>query len=403
VKYILLLGDGMADTPVPELNNRTPLAAASTPNADKLAASAQLGMVRTIPAGMPTGSDTANMSCMGYDPAIYHTGRSPLEAVSMGVELKDDDIALRCNLVTIEAPGALIDGTMRDYSAGEISTAEARILIADLARAFAPLGVQLYPGVSYRHCLVIPHAKPGSTLTPPHDITNQPLKGHLPGGEHGELLMKLTEISRGILADHPVNRDRIAQGKNPANSCWFWGEGTKPAFTTLHDRFGINGGVVCAVDLIRGIGMLAGLRTIDVEGATGGVVTNFRGKADAAIELLRDGCDFVYIHVEAPDECGHQYKIEGKVSAIEAIDRDMVGPIVEAMQADGEDFRLLFMPDHPTPLAKRTHTGDPVPFMLYDSRKPLAAGAAHYDEASAAATGLFIPHGYDMMELLLER
>ena len=301
MKYIVMLGDGMADRPVTALGGKTPLEAAYTPNMDFLAQNGVTGMVRTVPEGMPPGSDTANLSVMGYDPKVYYSGRSPLEAVSMGVELAPDDVAYRCNLVTLSDAPELEDAEMIDYSAGEISTAEAADLIACLDAAFHADDCTLYAGISYRHCLVLRGTRTGSDCTPPHDLSGQPVRGHLPSGRHGARLREMMERSRALLRDHPVNQARIARGLRPANACWFWGEGTRPALTPFEQLYGMRGGVISSVDLIKGIAICAGLDSIDVPGATGNIDTNFAGKGQAALELLQNGHDFVYIHVEAPD------------------------------------------------------------------------------------------------------
>ena len=402
MKYVLLLGDGMADTPVPSLNGRTPLQAARHPHMDRLAQAGDLGLARTIPEGMPTGSDTANMACMGFDPKEFYSGRSPLEAVSMGVALADDDVAFRCNLVNVS--GAFPDATMVDYSSDEITTPEARELVAALAPAFAARAAELgytaalHPGISYRHCFVLSHAQTGTHGTPPHDITGKPAV--LPQGRYADLLTDLIKLSRTILEDHPVNVARRARGLHPANCAWFWGEGTKPRLADFGEKYGLVPGVVCAVDLIKGLGKCAGMRTIDVPGATGAIETNFRGKGEAAIRLLRDGCDFVYIHVESPDECGHHGDPEKKVWAIESLDSEILGPIL-AEFAD-EPLSVLVMPDHPTPVAVRTHTGDPVPFLIWRSNRPGAHPAPRYTEADAASTGVYLPEGYRIMDRFLK-
>ncbi len=402
MKYIVMLGDGMADYPVEELGNKTPLEAAVKPNMDYLAQHGAVGMVKTVPEGMPPGSDTANLSVMGYDPKIYYSGRSPLEAVSMGISLDADDVTFRCNLVTLSETENYEDATMVDYSSDEISTAEAAELIRFLNEQFHTEGINLYPGISYRHCLVLKHARTGTDCTPPHDISLKPVKQHLPKGRYGSLLLDMMKRSWELLREHPVNRARISKGLRPANSCWFWGEGTKPALSPFEDKFGIKGGVISAVDLIKGIGICAGLKSIDVAGATGNVNTNFAGKADAALALLHNGCDFVYIHVEAPDECGHRHEIDNKVRSIERIDREILGRLLPALRAAGEDFSILLMPDHPTPLALRTHTAEPVPFVLYRSNRESQYDSQGYTERYAANTGLFVPQGSLMMEYLMQ-
>ena len=390
----------MADYPVPELGERTPLDAADKPNMDFLAQNGIVGMVNTVPQGMPPGSDTANLSVMGYDPKIYYSGRSPLEAVSMGIPLEPDDVTFRCNLVTLSDEEAYEDTKMVDYSSDEISTAESTELINYLNQHFQTETLHLYPGISYRHCLVFKHAEIGSICTPPHDISLRPIKEHLPSGRYGGLLLDLMKRSRELLKDHPVNLARIAKGKRPATSCWFWGEGTKPNLTPFAEKYGVKGGVISAVDLIKGIALCAGLKSVDVEGTTGNVDTNFAGKADAALDLLKNGCDMVYIHVEAPDECGHRHEIDNKVKSIELIDRDILGRILPELRKSGEPFSVLLMPDHPTPLSIRTHTGEPVPFVLYRSDAE-QNGTKRYTEALAKETGVFVPKGDWMMHKLL--
>jgi 2,3-bisphosphoglycerate-independent phosphoglycerate mutase len=402
MKYIICLGDGMADYPVEALGGRTPLEAADKPYMDYVAQHGTIGLCRTIPEGMAPGSDAANMSVMGFDPKRYYSGRSPLEAVALGVEMQPDDVAFRCNLVCLSDEPAYEDKTMIDYSSDEISTEESVQLIADLAKLFNAPDLQLYPGISYRHCLILNHAQIGSELTPPHDITGKPVKGHLPGGRYGERLLELQKRSYELLSQHPVNLARIAAGKKPANSCWFWGEGTKPAFDTMENLYGIKGGVICAVDLIKGLGLCAGLRNIPVEGATGAMVTNYKGKGEAALQLLKEGCDLVYIHVEAPDECGHHGEPQMKTESIENIDRHVLGFLMEQLKAMGEDFRVLLCPDHPTPIATMTHSGEPIPFVLYDStRESAGPRAPRYTEAYATASGLFLPEGPMMMQKLI--
>lgn len=402
MKYIVVLGDGMADRPLPELGGRTPLEAANKPHMDEIARCGAVGMAQTVPHGMPPGSDTANLSVMGYAPEIYYSGRSPLEAVSMGVPVNDDDVTFRMNLVTVSDEPDYAAKTMIDYSAGEISTEESTELVRFLAENLNCGDLQIYPGISYRHCLVLRHAQTGTTLTPPHDITGKPVEGHLPSGRCGERLLALMERSCALLRDHPVNLARRARGLNPANSCWLWGEGTRPKLEPFEKLYGVKGGVVCAVDLLKGIGLCVGMRVPDVPGATGAMWTDFAAKGRKALELLRDGCDLVYIHIEAPDECGHHGAAQEKVKAIEAIDRDVLGFLMDALRADGEPFRILLTPDHPTPCALRTHVGDPVPFVLYDSVREEAPHAPRYTESEAAATGVFLEKGPMLMERLIK-
>ena len=401
MKYIVMLGDGMADYPVPELDGKTPLQVANHPNMDFLAQNGAVGLAKTVPDDMSPGSDTANLSVMGYDPKIYYTGRSPLEAVSMGIDLSLSDVTYRCNLVTLSDSENYDDATMVDYSAGEITTEESTELVNYLNEHFKTEFINLYPGISYRHCLVMKDGKTGASLTPPHDISKKPIKEHLPKGENADVLYAMMVRSRELLKDHPVNKKRVAAGKNPATSCWFWGEGTKPALTSFYDRFKKQGGVISAVDLIKGIGICAGHKLCEVEGATGNWDTNFKGKADAALKLLEDGCDYVYIHVEAPDECGHHGDVRHKIESIEAIDRDILGYIMESLHDKGEDFTVLVMPDHPTPIECMTHVSDPVPFILYSTVKDLSPSAEAYDEVHAKATELYVDNAADLSEHLI--
>ncbi len=404
MKYVIFLGDGMADTPVAELGGRTPLAVAKHPHMDRLASAGVMGLVRTVPAGMKPGSDTANLSVMGYDPEIYYSGRSPLEAASIGIDLAPEDVAYRCNFVTLAGEGGLSDAVMEDYSAGEISSAEARQLVEVINARFASDRVHLYPGVSYRQCLVLKGAETGAVLTPPHDISGQSVKGRLPEGTNAALLKAMMEYACETLGRHPVNLERVRQGKRPANAVWFWGEGRRPALAPFESLYGLHGAVISAVDLIQGIGKCAGMRVIPVPGATGNYHTDFAAKGRAAIEALSTDCDFVYIHVEAPDECGHQRQIPEKVYSIEQIDEKIVAPVMEYLSRCGEDHAVLVLPDHPTPLAIRTHTGDPVPFILYRSNEAETGGPkVRYCEETAAETGVFVQRGDSLMNLLTGR
>lgn len=398
MKYIVMLGDGMADWPLEELNGRTPLQVAEKPNMDRLAKFAELGMVKTVPDGMKPGSDVANLSAMGYDPLRCYTGRSPLEAVSMGIQMQETDVALRCNLVTLSQEEDYSDKTMVDYSAGEISTQEAAELIRAVQEAFGNERMEFYPGISYRHCLIWHHGSTELGLTPPHDISDQKVTGHLPTDLQ---LLDLMKRSYELLKDHPINQERIARGQNPANSIWLWGEGTKPAVGPFEKQYGVKGSVISAVDLIKGIGLCAGMKVIEVEGATGTVETNFHGKEQAALQTLLEGQDLVYIHVEAADECGHHGDLPGKVRSIELIDREIVGPLLEGLEQAGEEYAILVMPDHPTPLKVKTHVSDPVPYMLYVSTNRKDSGLCCYDEESAKSTGRYIDPGFQLMEHLL--
>lgn len=401
MKYIVVLGDGMADYPIQTLGGKTPLQYAKKPNIDALAKQSEVGLCRTVPEGFKPGSDVANLSVMGYNPKDCYTGRSPLEAVSIGIDLAATDVTLRCNLVTLTDEEAYEDRRMLDYSAGEISTQEARELIAYLKKHFDSERFTLYSGVSYRHCLVVKNGVTGNDLTPPHDITDKPIRDHLPKGPLGEKYLDMMKRSAELLRSHPINKARIAAGKRPANSVWFWGEGTKPSLENFQTKFGKKGGVISAVNLVKGIGILAGMKIIDVPGATGNYDTNFAGKAQCALDELLGGLDYVYIHMEAPDECGHQGDIAHKVYSIEQIDEKVVKRLAEGLKAANEDFRILLCPDHPTPIAVRTHVSDPVPYLLYDSRKAVG-GSDSYDEESAKNTGVFVEKGWQLMKKLLE-
>ena len=396
MKYAVMLGDGMADYPLEAYGNRTPLEIADTPNMDWLARGGLCGMAQTVPEGMVPGSDTANMAVFGYDPRKYYSGRSPLEAVSMGIDLKDTDVAFRCNLVTLSDEEKYEDTSMVDYSSGEISTAESAELIAYLKDHLDLEGADLYAGFSYRHCLVIHNAETGTELTPPHNITGKPIRSSLPGGRYGDFLLKLQKQSRELLKTAPVNLERIRQGKHPATSCWFWGEGTKPGLPSFRDRYGLTGAVVSAVDLVKGIGLCAGLEAPEIPGATGNYDTNFAGKAQAAIDILKDH-DFVYIHVEAPDECGHHFDPEKKIYSIEQIDRQILGPVLRYLET--QEFSLLLLPDHPTPVSIGRHMGDPVPFVLYSNVRSLEPHSESYSE-KACHTG-FVTDGFRLMDLMI--
>lgn len=398
MKYIVMLGDGMADYPVESLGGRTPLQVAKKPNIDRLAKYGKMGMVKTVPDGMKPGSDVANLAAMGYNPQECYTGRSPLEAVSIGIQMNDTDVAFRCNLVTLSDEPEYADKTMMDYSSGEITTAEASQLIAAVNDAFRTDEILFYPGISYRHCMIWHEGPVGLDLTPPHDISDRKITEYLPGNP---LILDLMRRSYEVLKDHPVNKDRIARGLNPANSIWLWGEGTRPGVSRFEAVYGVKGSVISAVDLIKGIGLCAGMKVIEVEGATGNIDTNFRGKGEAALQTLLEGQDLVYIHVEAPDECGHHGDLEGKIRSIELIDEEIVGPLLAGLEKAGEEYSILVMPDHPTPVSIKTHISDPIPFLLYRSDKKEESGADTYNEVTAAATGRFVPEGFRLMKELL--
>lgn len=398
MKYIVVLGDGMADEPLEKLGGKTPLEYADTPALDALAARSEIGLLHTIPEGMKPGSDTANLSVLGYDPKKYYSGRSPLEALSIGVDMKDTDVAFRCNLVTLSEEEPYEEKIMIDHSSGEISTADAAVLLDAVRGELEKDGYHFYVGTSYRHCLIWENGEV-LPLAQPHDILTQCIRGYLP---QDEALRRMQEKSYEILSKHPINLERKAKGQNMANSCWFWGAGTRPALTSFEEKYHKKGVMISAVDLLKGIAVGAGIRNISVEGANGGLHTNYKGKAQAAVDaLLKDGEDFAYIHVEAPDEMGHQGSIEKKVQSVEYLDHLVVRTVMEQMDASGEAYRLLVLPDHPTPIRVRTHTSDPVPYLLYDSTKERRE-TWKYNEREAAASGNDIPHGCEMMAHLFE-
>lgn len=396
MKYVVILGDGMADEPIARLDGKTPLEYADTPAMDELARVSEIGMVRTIPEGMSPGSDTANLSVMGYDPKIYYTGRSPLEALSIGVDMKTDDVAIRCNLVTLSEEGAYGEKTIIDHSSDEISTEDAGVLLDAVRRELENDTYRFYLGTSYRHCLI--WAK-GSVveLTPPHDVLGQVIGDYLP---QDAILRQMQERSYEILSRHPLNLERKRQGKNPANSIWFWGAGTRPALSSFYEKYHKRGVMISAVDLLKGIAVGAGMDNISVEGANGGLHTNYEGKARAAVKALSlDGYDFAYIHVEAPDEMGHQGSVERKIQAIENLDQRVIRLVKEGLDEANVPYRMLVLPDHPTPIRVRTHTADPVPYLLYDSSRK-EEHSYHYNEKEAALTDHKLAGGWMMMERL---
>ena len=401
MKYVVFLGDGMADYPQQRLSGKTPLMVANKPNIDALARQGEVGLARTVPCGMKPGSDVANLSVLGYNPHDCYTGRSPLEAASIGIELKDTDVTARANLVTLSDHPNYQDKTMIDYSAGEISTAEATELIEYLAKHLNDQNNKLYAGISYRHCYVMNNGEIAGDLTPPHDITGKPIKEYLPKSKVGLHYLEIMKKSCELLKDHPINLARIKAGKNPASSLWFWGEGTKPSLQNFETKFGVKGGMISAVDLLKGIAKINGMRVIEVEGATGNYDTNFSGKANACLEALENGLDLVYIHMEAPDECGHHGDVENKIFSIEQIDQKVVKPIIEKLSSSGEDFAVLVCPDHPTPISTMTHCSDPIPYIIYRSNKKIESGVLGYDEAQATATGVFVENGYELMKKLI--
>lgn len=394
-----MLCDGMADEPLEELGGKTPLEAAVTPNMDRLAKVSEIGMVRTVPEGRAPGSDTANLSVIGYDPKRYYTGRSPLEALSIGVDMAPDDVSFRCNVVTLsEEEEKYEDRKILDHSSDEISTEEAAVLLEALKEGLKRDGYEFYVGTSYRHLLIWKH---GSVveLTPPHDILTKRIGEFLP---KDPLLREMMEKSYEILNHHPVNEARRKNGLKPANSAWFWGAGTRPALKAFEELHGKTGAMISAVDLLKGIAVGAGMQNLMVEGANGGLHTNYTGKAEAAVKALtEDGFDFVYIHVEAPDEMGHQGKVKDKIRSIEWIDEKIIGPVTERLSKQGQDFRMLVLPDHPTPICVRTHTADPVPYLLYDSTKN-AQGVASYDEKHGMKSKIREEEGHRLIGHLFE-
>lgn len=397
MKYVVVLGDGMADWPLPQLEGKTPLEYASTPVMDFLAKKSEIGMVATIPEGMAPGSDTANLSVMGYDPQRYYTGRSPLEALSIGAEMKDTDVVYRCNIVTLSEDGSSYeDQVIIDHSADEISTEDADVLLKAVCGQIKDERFHFYTGTSYRHCMVWDHGS-AIELTPPHDVLTQRIGQYLP---KEQILLEMQKKSYEILKNHPLNLRRKEQGLNPANSFWFWGAGTKPILTSFEERYHKKGVMISAVDLLKGIAVGAGMDRIFVEGANGGLNTNYEGKALAAVKALtKDGYDFAYIHVEAPDEMGHQGSIEKKIQSIEYLDSRLVRLVKEGMDASGEEYRMLILPDHPTPIKVRTHVAEPVPYLLYDSSAP-GEHTWNYNEKEASQSGNKVEHGWDMMNYL---
>ena len=398
MRYLVVLGDGMADYKIDSLGGKTPLECANKPNIDMLAVKSLIGLVKTVPDGMKPGSDVANLSVIGYAPEKYYSGRSPLEALSIGVDMLDGDVAVRTNLVTLSNEENLKDKTMVDYSAGEISTQEAKELIDAVKKALSNEEFSFYAGVSYRHCLIIKDGSTETNLTPPHDISGRVVGDYLPSGKDGEKLLDLIERSGDVLKNHPINLERIKKGKNPATHIWFWGAGTKPSLDDFEQKYGLKGAVISAVDLLKGIAIGAGMDAPEVDGATGTLATNWDGKIEMAKKCFDEGADYVYIHLEAPDECGHQGDTEGKVKAIEKVDY-VVGEMVKYLEAKG-DFTLAVLPDHATPIVKKTHTAEPIPYMIYKSNKPLDS-ELKYNETDAQS-GEYLPSGQCIITKLLE-
>ena len=399
MKYLVILGDGMADRPIDVLGGKTPLEYAKTPKMDELAVKGEIGMVHTIPEGMKPGSDTANLSVLGYNPKKFYSGRSPLEALSIGVPMQDSDIALRCNIVTLsEEEDTYEERTIIDHSSGEIETEDCAILLEAVRKELETEEFKFYVGTSYRHCLIWDKGEV-KDLVQPHDVLGQNIADKLP---ENPKLREMMKKSYDILVNHPINIERKKKGLNPANSCWFWGAGTRPALYPFKERANVNGAMISAVDLLKGIAVGTSMKVVEVEGANGGLDTNYAGKAQAALDvLLKENYDFVYVHLEGPDEMGHQGSVEKKVKAIENLDEKIIRPIVEGLEAAGEEFRMVILPDHPTPICIRTHSSEPVPYLLYDSRN-IQKNDWHYNEKEADATSNRIEEGHLLIEYLLE-
>ncbi len=410
MKYFVMLGDGMADYKIASLENRTPLQAANKPTMDFLITHGYSGKVKTVPDSMVPESDTANLAVLGYDPEIYSKGRSPLEAASMGLEMAEDDYAIRCNVVTLTEGGKYEDKIILDHSADEISTEEADVLIKAVDQALGTDLIRFHTGISYRHCLLWKNP-PGYDkderiydFTRPHDILEKRIGEYLPCGEIGKYYRDLMEKSYDILNDHPINQKRREMGKRPANSIWLWSPGKKPQLSSFAEKYNLKSTVISAVDLIKGIGICAGFDSIDVEGATGNVHTNFDGKAKAAIDAFKNGSDFVYLHVEAPDECGHRAETENKIKSIEYIDSLILSPVKQYLDSTKEDYKILLLPDHPTPIVSRTHARDAVPFVIFDSRNPKPnSNALGYDEDSCELSGVYVEPGYTLIDRFIEK
>ena len=400
MKYVIILGDGMADEPIESLGGKTILEAANTPYMDELAKVSEIGMVKTVPEGMAPGSDTANLSVLGYDPKVYYSGRSPLEALSIGVPMEETDIALRCNIITVSDDDVPYeDKTIIDHSSSEISTEECAVLLEAVKEQLENDIYKFYVGTSYRHCTIWKNSSV-VPLTPPHDVLGQRVGDNLP---QDEILREMMKKSYEILKNHPINIERKAKGLNPANSCWFWGAGTKPALSSFLEKTGKKGAMISAVDLLKGIAVGAGMTNIIVPGADGTLHTNYVGKAEAAVKAVtEDGFDFVYIHVEAPDEMGHQGSIERKIKAVENLDEFVIKTVVEQLEMADVPFRLVITPDHPTPIRVRTHVSEPVPYLLYDSTDELER-AWHYNEKDAESSKNYIANGYELIDKLFEK
>lgn len=398
MKYLILVPDGAGDDEIEALGGRTPLEVAGIPYMDSLGARGEVGSVATIPPGIAPGSDAANLSVMGYDPTVYLTGRSPLEAASIGIDMKDTDVAFRTNIITLVGEGEYEDLIIMDHSAGDISTQEADQLIKAANEAFSDDEIKFYTGTSFRHCMIVHNGDSDFDLTPPHDVLGKAVKANLPKGKGSEFIEAMMRKSYEILKDHPVNISRRENGLNPANSLWIWGQGKKPALSSFFEKYGINGAAISAVDLIKGIAICAGLESIEVEGATGTLHTNFEGKAQATIEAFKAGADFIYLHLEGPDECSHQGDMEGKIKCLELIDEKVLKAILEYFEKSGEDYKILVLPDHKTPLSIRTHSSDPVPFVLFDSRLKKIFNSQNQFNERSGANGVFFESGHKLAD-----
>lgn len=403
MKYLILVPDGAGDENIEALGGKTPLEAARIENIDRLAHRGLVGMVKTIPPGVAPGSDAANLSVMGYDPSVYLTGRSPLEAASIGIDMSDTDVAFRTNIITLTGDGDYEDLIITDHSSGDITTEEADELIKAVNEAFADENIRFYTGVSYRHCMIVHNGSTEYELTPPHDVLTKRVGDYLPKGEGSRFITDMMKKSYEILKEHPVNKARIERGLNPANSLWIWGQGKKPSLSSFYDKYGIKGTAISAVDLIKGIAICAGLNSVDVEGATGTLHTNFDGKAQAAIGEFKRGMDFVYMHLEGPDECSHQGDMKGKIECMESIDVKVLKPIEDYLRASGEDFRILIVPDHRTPLAIRTHSSTPVPFVIYDSTKEEPYDEEKCFSEKSGEKGKYFNSGFELADFFFEK
>lgn len=402
MRYVVMLGDGMADYPIESLGGKTPLAAANKPTMDELCMKGELGLVRTLYEGMPTGSDIANLSVLGYDPKKYYTGRSPIEALGLGIDLEERDTVFRLNLVSISTQGEFEEKTMLDHSSDKITNEEAYELMKALRAEFESDSIKLHDGVSYRHILIWKDIDYGYTMMPPHDILGKCIKDYMPKGPYGETVLGMMKRSYDLLMAHPVNISRMERGLKPANCMWLWGEGTKPGMDSFEGKYGLKGSVITAVPLIQGLAAGMGLKSITVEGATGDYDTNYIGKAQAACDALDAGDEFVFIHVEAPDECGHDADLELKIKAIERIDGEILKTVKAKLDSLGEDYKILLMPDHATPIVLRTHVTDPIPYVIYTKGKEASGCGMTYCEANAAKTGKLIEFGHDLIGGFLE-